>query len=175
MTAPLPDSACVKVDPSLAQTLLRAAERLPRFENQEFYATELQSLVYEALREESPGFAALVDEIKQRLRNWPYCVLVQGLLFDEGNKVFVGLNRAFGELVARPYEAPRAQLVHYIQPATDLPSVRGGHESERLHTDTADWQPPVELISMVCVRADPAGGGRSRVLDIDSIREEVES
>ena len=175
MTAPLPDSACVKVDPSLAQALLRAAERLPRFENQEFYATELQSRVYEALREESPGFAALVDEIKQRLRNRPYCVLVQGLLFDEGNKVFVGLNRAFGELVARPYEAPRAQLVHYIQPATDLPSVRGGHESERLHTDTADWQPPVELISMVCVSADPAGGGRSRVLDVDSIREEVES
>jgi hypothetical protein len=42
-----------------------------------------------------------------------------------------------------------------------------------LHTDTADWEPPVELISMVCVRADPAGGGRSRVLDVDSIRDEV--
>jgi hypothetical protein len=26
---------------------------------------------------------------------------------------------------------------------------------------------------MVCVRADPAGGGRSRVLDVDSIRDEV--
>jgi hypothetical protein len=32
-----------------------------------------------------------------------------------------------------------------------------------LHTDTADWEPPVELISMVCVRADPDGGGRSRI------------
>jgi hypothetical protein len=51
--------------------------------------------------------------------------------------------------------------------------VRGGQESERLHTDTADWEPPVELISMVCVRADPEGGGRSRVLDIDTIRNEV--
>jgi hypothetical protein len=27
---------------------------------------------------------------------------------------------------------------------------------------------------MVCVRADPSGGGRSRVLDVDSIREEVD-
>ncbi|HET9526575.1 MAG TPA: TauD/TfdA family dioxygenase, partial [Pyrinomonadaceae bacterium] len=52
-------------------------------------------------------------------------------------------------------------------------SARGGHESERLHTDTADWEPPVELISMVCVRADPDGGGRSRILDVDSIRREV--
>lgn len=169
----LPSSATVKVDPALAGALLRAAKRLPLFENQEFYSTELQSMVHEALREEGPGLDLLVNEIKLRLGNWPYCVLVQGLSFDEGNKVFVGLNRAFGTLVARPYEAPRAQLVHYIQPATDLPSVRGGHESERLHTDTADWQPPVELISMVCIRADPDGGGRSRVLDVDSIREEV--
>jgi len=77
-------------------------------------------------------------------------------------------------LVARPYEKPRAQLVHYVQPATDMHSSRGGHESERLHTDTADWEPPVEMISMVCVRADRAGGGRSRVLDIDTVRDEVE-
>jgi len=84
-----------------------------------------------------------------------------------------GSEAAFGELVARPYEKPRAQLGHYIQPSTDLLSARGGHESERLHTDTADWEPPVELISMVCVRADHKGGGRSRVLDVDTIRDEV--
>lgn len=173
MFAALPKSARIKVDSALARDLFGAANRLPLFENHEFYSTELQSMVRESLRELSPGLDSLVRAIKQRLANWPYFVLVQGLLFDKGNKVFVGLNRAFGELVARPYEAPRAQLVHYIQPATDLPSARGGHESERLHTDTADWQPPVELISMVCVRADPAGGGRSQVLDIDSIREEV--
>lgn len=173
MFAALPKSARIKVDSALARDLFGAANRLPLFENHEFYSTELQSMVRESLRELSPGFDSLVRAIKLRLANWPYFVLVQGLLFDKGNKVFVGLNRAFGELVARPYEAPRAQLVHYIQPATDLPSARGGHESERLHTDTADWQPPVELISMVCVRADPAGGGRSQVLDIDSIREEV--
>lgn len=173
MFAALPKSARIHVDSALARDLFGAANRLPLFENHEFYSTELQSMVRESLRELSPGLDSLVRAIKQRLANWPYFVLVQGLLFDKGNKVFVGLNRAFGELVARPYEAPRAQLVHYIQPATDLPSARGGHESERLHTDTADWQPPVELISMVCVRADPAGGGRSQVLDIDSIREEV--
>lgn len=174
MFAPLPDSAKVEVEPSLARTLLDAAERLPRYDNRDFYSTELQQSVYRALQQENPdAFDSLVSDIKQRLRRPPYCVLVHGLEFDDGNKVFVAINRAFGELVARPYEAPRAQLVHYIQPATDIPSARGGHESERLHTDTADWEPPVELISMVCVRADPDGGGRSRVLDVDSIRDEV--
>ncbi len=174
MFATLPESATVKVEPSLARDLLDAAERLPHYDNREFYSTGLQAQVYEALRAGSDGFGALVSEIREGLNRWPYCVLVQGLSFDEGNKVFVGLNYSFGELVARPYEAPRAQLVHYSQPATDIVSVRGGHESERLHTDTADWAPPVELISMVCVRADPSGGGRSRVLDVDSIREEVD-
>lgn len=164
----------MKVEPSLARELLVAAEHLPRYDNRDFYSTDLQVQVRDALGARSDGFGALIQEIRDALARWPYCALVQGLSFDEGNKVFVGLNRAFGELVARPYEAPRAQLVHYIQPATDIVSARGGHESERLHTDTADWEPPVELISMVCVRADPAGGGHSRVLDVDSIRTEID-
>jgi alpha-ketoglutarate-dependent taurine dioxygenase len=171
---PFPESSRVNVDDKLARDLLRAAESLPDYENREFYSTSLQASVLEGVRAAAPdAFDSLIDEIKYRLAQWPYCTLVRGLVFDSGNKVFVAVNRAFGELVARPYEKPRAQLVHYIQPSTDIMSARGGHESERLHTDTADWEPPVELISMVCVRADPAGGGRSRVLDVDSIRSEV--
>ena len=170
----LPDAAKLNISSSVASDLLAAAERLPRYEMLEFYSSELQVRVCEAVRESCPeAFDTIISEIRKRLASWPYCVLVKGLSFDEGNKVFLAINRAFGELVARPYEKPRAQLVHYIQPATDLPSARGGHESERLHTDTADWEPPVELISMVCMRADPDGGGRSRVLDVDTIRKEV--
>jgi hypothetical protein len=174
MRASLPVSAKVMVVPSLARGLLRTAERLPHFDNKDFYSTELQTQVHAALREENKALDSLIQQIEARLRSWPYCALVQGLWFDEGNKVFVGLNRGFGELVARPYEKPRAQLVHYIQPATDIMSARGGHESERLHTDTADWEPPVELISMVCVRADYMGDGCSLILDVDSIRDEVQ-
>src|SRR5215218_3548368 len=171
-----PDNAKVNVEATLARELLAGAERLPQYDNREFYSTDLQAHVFNSVREScAKAFDAVITGIKQRLAVWPYCALVQGLSFDEGNRVFVAVNRAFGELVARPYEKPRAQLVHYIQPATDVPSARGGHESERLHTDTADWEPPVELISMVCVHADPEGGGRSRVLDVDTIRNEVEN
>jgi TfdA family taurine catabolism dioxygenase TauD len=158
----LPDSARVNVSEALARDLYDAAQRLPSYDNREFYSTSLQASVLENIRAAAPeAFYELVGQIKARLARWPYCALVQGLVFDEGNRVFVALNRAFGE------------LVHYIQPATDLLSARGGHESERLHTDTADWEPPVELISMVCVRADPDGGGRSRILDVDTLRNEV--
>ena len=171
---PFPENSVVQVSDTLARDLLRAAESLPDYDNREFYSTSLQASVLEHVRAAAPeAFDLLIAQIKDRIAQSPYCALIRGLLFDPGNKVFVAVNRTFGELVARPYEKPRAQLVHYIQPSTDIMSTRGGHESERLHTDTADWEPPVELISMVCVRADPEGGGRSRILDVDSIRSEV--
>lgn len=170
----LPDSARVAVPGEIARDLLQAAESLPPYDNKEFYSPDLQLFIRDHIRRDCPvGSQWLFSEINKRLNQSPYCALVNGLSFDPGNRLFVGLNRCFGELVARPYEKPRAQLVHYIQPATDIPSARGGRESERLHTDTADWETPVELISMLCMRADPTGGGRSRVLDVDSVRAAV--
>jgi len=174
MLAPFPETGKIEVSPALASELLKAAESLPLYDNKEFYSSALQTLVHNSVREACPeGFDWIVSLIKERIARWPYCVLLQGLRFDEGNRLFVAINRAFGELVGLPYREPRAQLVHYIQLATDIPSWRGGRESERLHTDTADWKTPVELISMVCVRADQEGGGRSRVLDVDAVRDEV--
>ncbi|HEX8847833.1 MAG TPA: TauD/TfdA family dioxygenase [Pyrinomonadaceae bacterium] len=176
MLAPFPDTGRIEVSPTLASELLKSAERLPLYDNKEFYSPAVQELVLNRVREACrDGFDWLVQTVKERIAQRPYCVLIRGLCFDEGNRLFVAINRAFGELVAGPYEKPRAQLVHYIQPATDIPSSRGGRESERLHTDTADWETPVELISMVCVRADPKGGGRSRILDVDTVRDEVKT
>jgi hypothetical protein len=164
----------IEVPSNLACELLKAAESLPLYDNKDFYSPALQTYAHDRIRRACPdGFDWLVGSIRERVVARPYCASVLGLRFDEGNRLFVAINRAFGELVARPYEKPRAQLVHYIEPATDILSSRGGRESERLHTDTADWETPVEFISMVCVRPDPGGGGRSRILDVDAIRDEV--
>ena len=176
MFAPFPDTAIIDVPSALARELFEAAERLPLYENKEFYSSVLQASVHTGVREACPdGFDWIVGLIKERIASWPYCVLLKGLRFDEGHRLFVAINRAFGELVGLPYEEPRAQLVHYIQPATDIPSSRGGREVERLHTDAVDWEIPIDLISMVCVRPDYGGGGRSRVLDVDAIRDEVKN
>ncbi|MDT4953599.1 MAG: hypothetical protein QOJ02_1737 [Acidobacteriota bacterium] len=176
MLAPLPDTGRIEISSTLAGQLLKAAESLPLYDNKEFYSPALQTLVHDRIRKAcADEFDELVSLVRERILQWPYCVVLHGLRFDEGNRLFVAINRAFGELVARPYEKPRAQLVHYIQPATDINSSRGGHESERLHTDAADWETPVELISMVCVRADRGGGGRSRILDVDTVRDEVKN
>ena len=164
----------IEVSTEQAAKLLAAAKSLPLYDNEEFYATELQKAVHDRIRHAcATEFDGLINSIRKQVAEWPYWVLISGLHFDRGNRLFVAINRAFGELVAPPFEKPRVQLVHYIQPATDLRSSRGGRESERLHTDTADWKAPVEFISMVCVRPDRSGGGRSRILDVDTIRSEV--
>jgi len=174
MFTPFPDTGKIEVTLALARDLRNAVDRLPLYDNRALYEIGLQSFIRDRTREACPdGFDWLVAQIRERLARWPHCAVVRGLRFDDGHRLFVGLNRAFGQLVAPPYEPPRAQLIHFIQPATDIPSARGGSETERLHTDTADWETPVELISMVCIRPDPDGGGRSRVLDVDSVREEV--
>jgi len=174
MLAQFPETHRLEISKTLASELLFAAERLPVYDNKEFYSVELQKHVHDEIRSCNPdAFDTLVNSIRERISQRPYCALISGLRFDAGNRLFVAINRAFGELVARPYEKPRAQLVHYIQPQTDIPSPQGGRESERLHTDTADWETPVELISMICVRADKAGGGRSRILDVDTLRNET--
>jgi len=174
LLAPFPDKARINIPSSLASELLAAAERLPLYDNKEFYSPELQELVHASVRETNrDGFDWIVGLIRERIATWPYCVLVQGFCFDQGHRLFVAINRAFGTLVALPYQKPRAQLVHLIQPATDIHSARGGREVERLHTDAVDWQTPIQLISMACVRPDRHGGGRTRILDIDAIRDEV--
>jgi hypothetical protein len=58
-------------------------------------------------------------------RSWPYCALIRGLDFRSGNKVFVAINRAFGELVARPYEKPRHNSCITFS-LDDMMSARGG-------------------------------------------------
>lgn len=171
---PFPASNRLEISARDAERLLHAAESLPLYDNQEFYSSDLQESVRERVRASCPEeFDGLVSMVRKQVAQWPYWVLVSGLRFDDGNRLFVAVNRAFGELVAPPYEKPRVQLVHYIQPSTDLRSARGGRESERLHTDTADWKEPVEWISMACIRPDRGGGGRTRILDVDSAREEV--
>jgi hypothetical protein len=169
-----PDSGIITVPDTIASDLLNAAEVLPLYDNKDFYSVPLQTLLTNTLRYRAPdSFEWVVSRIKERVTCWPYCVLIRGLRFDRENRLFIAINRAFGEMVALPYQEPRAQLVHYIEPSTDKISARGGRETERLHTDAADWGTPIGFISMLCVRADQYGQGRSRLLDVDAVREEV--
>ena len=172
---PLPESARIRVEPKLAKALHAAARTLPHREGKDLYSFDVQAVIQDCVRQgAAEGYDRLAGEIREALGRPPYAALVSNLEFDDNHGVFIAINRAFGNLVALPYQPPRAQLVHYIQPSTDISSTRNTvTESERLHTDSADWPEPVEFVSMVCVRPDSAGGGRSRILTSGGFREDV--
>ena len=163
------------VPDDLGLKLLAAAEDFPLYDINEYYSLDLQMDVYRHIRNRCPeGFDWLINRIKESCRSRSYFALVENLKFDEGHRLFIAINRAFGDLVASPFKQPRQQLVHHIKPDTDLAATKGKkYETEKFHTDTADWEQPVKWISMVCVRSDQNGGGRSQILDMDTIRQEV--
>src|SRR5437764_1064170 len=91
----LPDSAQIDVSPLLARSLLKRAESLPRYDNREFYSTAVQDFVLDSVRKESAdGFDELIGQVRARITRWPFYVLIRGLSFDEGNKVFVAIDLA---------------------------------------------------------------------------------
>lgn len=176
MTESAPGAEKIVVSSEAAEALLNAANSLPVYDSKEYYSFDLQATILQKIREACPEiFDALIAEIREKVAHAPYFALVKGLRCDEEHRLFVAINKAFGDLVASPFKKPRAQLVHHIHPRTDLSATKGKkYETEKYHTDTADWEPPVRLISMACIRADERGGGKSLVLDIHAIRDEVE-
>lgn len=172
---PFPDTARIEVPRALASDLLAAARALPAHENEAYYDDDAQQSVLDGLRGNcADGFDWLLDEIRLRLARAPFSAAVTGLEFDAENRLFIGLSRAFGQLVSRPLKKPRAQLVHYLHHRADLTSSRNGQVySESLHTDGAEWPEQVDMISMVCVRADGRGEGRSRLMDMYTICREI--
>src|ERR1044072_2283971 len=68
-----PDNAKLNIHPTVAREILAAAERLPQYDNREFYSTDLQAHVLNSVRESCPeAFDELITAIKERLAPWPY-------------------------------------------------------------------------------------------------------
>lgn len=165
----------ITVPSAIAEDLLYAANQLPVYDTKDYYSFDLQASIHQQIRNHcSESFDWLINQIQNQIQQAPYFALIKGLQLDDEHRLFVAINRAFGDLVASPFKKPRGQLVHYIHPVTDLTATKGKkYETEKFHTDTADWEVPVKLISMVCVRADQNGGGKSVIIDMDTIKQEL--
>lgn len=172
---PLPEHCWIRADQRLGRELLAGGATLRDFGDEELYGYEIQDEIRHAVRGASPaGFDQLIARIEEGLAEAPFALVVRGIPFDVDERLFVATCRALGEMIAPPLQKPRAQLVHRIQPSTDLTSSRGAfRESERLHTDCADWPEPSRYLAMTCVRPDPFGGGDSLVLDMEALRDEL--
>jgi hypothetical protein len=176
MTA-FPERATIDVPSALAADLSNAAGRCAPATPADYYDTAVQSRARDEVRAACPdGFDALVAGMRTRLAAPPFAALVRGLEYDDSHRVFVAVCRSLGELISPPrdHNPRRAQLLHFIRPAEDLKAASGQALTERLHTDAADWPDVPAVIAMICVRPDPMGFGRSRLLDVMSLRAAVE-
>ncbi|MGH2413103.1 MAG: hypothetical protein ACRDEA_05315, partial [Microcystaceae cyanobacterium] len=171
---PLPESAQVHVPPKLATDLLRAAKKLPSYDDDALYDVNLQAAVREQIRTSTgDGFDWLVEEIRSRLSQRPYFAYVTGLQFDDSNLVLVSLAGAFGDAVDL-YNQSESRIVRHVVPSKDVVVPDWGVITTVLHTDSPGWPQPNAITGLVCVRPDQNGGGCSRLLDIDTLRVELD-
>lgn len=173
MIHPLPPSAFIEADAQAAAAWLQAAEALPPRDAREHYDPAAQAAIREAVRAAAPAaYDALVAEVEARLLEAPYMVVVRGLGWDAHHHVCIALNSGLGVLVAGRYLPPRSQIVHHLQVRTELPGARGKMTgAEAFHSDCATNYSPARLLSMVCARADPGGGGSTRIVTAEQVRD----
>ncbi|MBC6478981.1 MAG: TauD/TfdA family dioxygenase [Hormoscilla sp. GM7CHS1pb] len=160
--------------PKLADQLFCATQMIPQYTDAELYNTQLQLNIREKIHAIEPDmFSYLIDEVCKRLSNPPYCAYITGLKFDTYNLLFLSLIGAFGNVVD-PYKQPWSRLVYYIRPSTDLKIPGWGVLNEQLHTDGTDWINPNDLTCLLCLKTDQSGGGRTQLLDINTIVYELD-
>lgn len=173
MPALFPFASTRTLSPAEARSLTAAVTSVMAADEEHYRSpvrqTELRHLVAEAW----PGWAELLGDVRRQLAESPHACLVRGLPLVDAARALVALSCGLGEVV-EPYRRPWSRLVRKITPSTD----RGGGAgilNERLHTDGTDWPEPNNITCLLCVRPDSDGGGRSRLLSIESVANLVES
>lgn len=172
MTPAFPTTATRELTPGEAQCLADAVNEVTTTDVEAYRSPERQAELRLRLGETWPGWAAVLDDVRQGLAAPPHACLVRGVPIHGADRVIVASTCGIGQLVD-PYRRPWSRLVREITPPTD----RGGDSgklNERLHTDGTDWPRPNDVTCLLCVRADPDGGGRSRLLPIEGIRDLVD-
>lgn len=171
----LPESSIIKISSHDADLLLNAAENQPAHDDLAYYDPQVLLTLYRGVRNLNPViFDKIINVIKTQIKESPYCVIVRGLRFDAEKRLYLAIARGLGNFIIPPYKEPRARFVHQISPSSDL-ALKSQVLAELLHTDGADQPEPPGYITMLCHRPDPLGGGRSRLMTCDAIRQEIET
>jgi len=170
---PLPKSAQVHVNSAIAKELFNVSNKTPKYIDKQLRNVEIQSFIRSAIRSAcKDGFDSIVAEIREKLDQIPYCVCLKGLKFDKNYSLYIALSTALGNAI-EPYNQPWSKLIHHLQPAIEWKGTILDTLNENLHTDGTNWLHPNDFTCLLCIRPDQYGGARSRILDRDSILNEL--
>lgn len=131
-----------------------------------------QAAARAAVTESWPGFPEFATRVAAKVRRSPYFVVVRGVPLTAPDMFFVALTSSIGEPID-PYKQSWSRLLYRIRPRNDALAAGGGVLNEHLHTDGTDWPTPNSMTCLLCERPDQNGGGRSRLLPINRLRDHV--
>lgn len=171
----LPEDAFIRVDPMAARAWGAAVRPLTPDEPRAYYDPGFQVRLRDAARAAAPdAFDGMVDAVRRRLDAPPHMVIVRGVGWGAGDPLIVAVNAGFGPISAGEYLPPRSQIVSRLGVQTELTGPRGPmRAAERLHSDNSYRAVPARLLTMVCARPDPGGGGVTIVVTADEVRHAI--
>lgn len=160
------------VSPVEAGTLGDALHSI-EIDDEALAAATYQSLILTRVREAAgPAFDDLAERARGLLESPPWCLVVRGLPAAQATQLLVSFSATLGELI-EPYRQSWSHVVRHIVPSRDR-AVDGYVLNEFLHTDGTDWPRPNDYTCLFCVRPDQSGDGRSRLLDLDTLMNEID-
>lgn len=174
---PVSPDAFVTVDPAAARAWRDAARALDPVDPRALYDLATQRALRDAVRAAAPdAYDALIAAVRRRLDASPHLAVVRGITWDAADRFIVAMNAGFGPIRSGLYHPPRTQIVSRLDVRTELAGERGPMRgAERLHSDNGYRTEPARLLTMVCVRPDPGGGGATRVVTAAEIGEAIEA
>jgi hypothetical protein len=156
------------------RALGEAASALALPEDCCLYEREIQLEVRDALRRRAPAVFDSIDRaIHERIKRPPYAALIGGLPPEHGTPLLVAFSAGLGALV-EPYRQAWSKVVRHIIPSRDR-AIDGHVLNEFIHTDGTDWPVPNDFTCLFCMEPDQDGTGQSRLLDVESIVEDLDA
>jgi len=141
---------------------------MKKFSNKDYYKPEIRNEIVKKLEIDSKDYwKKFRDDIFNHLKKYSY-VVITGLPFDENDRLSIGLASFIGEPVIQNNK--NGGIIRTVKP------LEGRNNYENFpHTDSVYWPKPNDLVTLQCVEEDQMGGGKSRIVPLETLLEKLKS
>jgi len=152
-------------DTNRTEKIENSLKEMQEFSGEEFFIPSTRDYIIKKLGLEEKYWQNLKDSIWRNLKNFGYTV-VKGIPFDENNRLHVGIASIIGTPIIHNKKVKEA--VREITPRS------GSMPLEYYpHTDSPHFPVPNDVITLQCGREDQGREVYSRIVQINSVLEEL--
>ena len=163
---PEPKSVVYLDNKLMKNKLKNKIKSMPKFLDKDFFDKKTREYVIKKLDLKNAFWKKFCREIFYQMRENSY-VVVRGVPFDNNNRLSVALASIIGTPLIQ-YNKPHPKMVRRFNPKTG-----SGYDENYPHTDSVYWPNSSDCLALQCVREDRNGGGKSRIVPIDLLVDEL--